>query len=105
MNKFILPLLIGSLLVASDYGYNGSTSAVVTLVGGIMKTKHVDKEKKYPRKNCPVCKGSGRYLSGDGIKMVDCGYCDPSIKSDSDSEVTRPPILLKPDCKTKVYKK
>jgi hypothetical protein len=56
--------------------YNPSTAAV-TLVGGIIKAKHVDIVKKYKRKDCPVCKGKGKYLSGDGIKMVDCGYCEP----------------------------
>jgi len=105
MNKIIISLFVGGLILASDYGYNGSTSSVVTLVGGIVKAKHIDKEKKYPRKNCPVCKGTGKYLSGDGIKMVDCGYCDPSIKSGDEPEVTHPPVILKPDCKTRVYKK
>jgi hypothetical protein len=23
-----------------------------------------------------VCKGKGWYISGDGIKKVDCGYCE-----------------------------
>jgi len=82
MNKIFCSLLIGSILFTSNYGYNGSTTGVVTLIGALIKTKHVDKEKKYPRKNCPVCKGTGKYLSGDGIKMVDCGYCEPESKSE-----------------------
>jgi hypothetical protein len=99
MNKIVCLFLITSVFVSSDYGYNGSTTAAVTLVGGIIKTQHLDKEKKYPRKECPVCKGAGKYLSGDGIKMVDCGYCEPDNK---ESEVTHPPAMLKPECKTKV---
>jgi len=93
MNKLVSLLLITSFVLASDYGYNGSTTASVTLVGGIIKAKHIDKEKKYPRKDCPVCKGTGKYLSGDGIEMVDCGYCEPESKS------------IEPECQTKVYKK
>lgn len=77
MNKLIALVLIASFVASSNYGYNGSTTAAVALVGGIIKAKHIDKEKKYPRKKCPVCKGTGKYLSGDGIEMVDCGYCEP----------------------------
>lgn len=78
MTKFVSLLLTVSVLItATDYGYNGSTTAAVSLVGGIIKAKHIDKEKKYPRKDCPVCKGKGWYISGDGIKKVDCGYCEP----------------------------
>lgn len=95
MNKTICLLLIGSFLVASDYGYKGSTTAAVSLAGGIIKAKHIDKEKKYPRKDCPVCKGTGKYLSGDGIKMVDCGYCEP----DSKNEITHPEIKIYGDSK------
>ena len=73
-------LFATSLVIASDYGYKGSTTAAVNLVGGIIKSQHIDTEKKYPRKDCPVCKGTGKYLSGDGIKMVDCGYCEPDKK-------------------------
>ena len=84
MNKTIAILLLSSLVLSSDYGYHGSTTAVVTLVGATIKAKHENNEKKYPRKNCPVCKGSGKYLSGDGIKMVDCGYCEPETKQESE---------------------
>jgi hypothetical protein len=102
MNKALCAILVGSILFVSNYGYNGGTTASVTLVGGIIKAKHVNQDKKYPRKNCPVCKGTGKYLSGDGIKMVDCGYCTPETK---ESEVTHPPAILKSDCETRVYKK
>jgi hypothetical protein len=99
MNKGICLLLIGSFLVASDYGYQGSTTAVVNLVGGIIKAKHTDVEKKYPRKNCPVCKGTGKYLSGDGIKMVDCGYCEPEVKSaESTLDKTKSPFCKCENC-------
>jgi hypothetical protein len=98
MSKILGILLLGSVVLAtsSDYGYDGSTTAATTLIGGFIKTQHIDKEKKYPRKNCPVCKGTGKYLSGDGIKMVDCGYCEPDNKGSSESQVIHPPAMIKP---------
>lgn len=91
MNKFFLLLLIGSIFSSSDYGYNGSTVAAVTFAGGIIKAKSVDTVKKYDRKSCPVCKGKGWYISGDGIKKVDCGYCEEP-KEDA---TIHPPIIIK----------
>jgi hypothetical protein len=80
MNKLICLLLVSSVLYTAS-PYNQSTIASVTLAGGIIKSKSVENVKKYKRKDCPVCKGTGKYLSGDGIKMVDCGYCEPETKS------------------------
>lgn len=105
MNKAIMAMLIGSALLASDYGYVGSTTAVITLVGGVIKSKQVDTIKKYKRKDCPVCKGKGWYISGDGIAKVDCGYCEAEKSEPPVSEVTHPPAVLKPDCKTRVIRK
>jgi len=105
MNKLLALCLMSSVLVAVDYGYSGSSCSVVTLVGGIIKTQHLDKEKKYPRKDCPVCKGSGKYLSGDKISMVDCGYCEPEKKSSEELQITHPPVVLKPDIRTRVIRK
>ena len=81
--------------------YEGSTTSAVTLVGGIIKSTHIElPDQKYKRKNCPVCKGSGKYLSGDGIKMVDCGYCEPDKTQPSKTVIQHPPIILKsvPQC-------
>lgn len=103
--KYISIILLASVFL---YGsrYEGSTTSAVTLVGGIIKSTHVDhSDKKYRRKDCPVCKGTGKYLSGDGIKMVDCGYCEPENK-EGQIEVTHPPVILNnnprctnPNCK------
>jgi hypothetical protein len=102
MNKLLCLLLIGSVVVFSDYDYNGSTTAVVATVGGIIKSKHIDKEKKYPRKDCPVCKGTGKYLSGDGIKMVDCGYCESDSKEQSpNTNMAESKSCTNPNCKCK----
>lgn len=102
MNKSAFLLLAISVLFSS-YDYNGSTTGAVTLVGGVIKAKHIDKEKKYPRKDCPVCKGKGWYISGDGIEKVPCGYCEE--ETNEQSQVTHPPIKLAPNCNTKVNHK
>lgn len=82
MNKFIIVIpLIASLSLSTSTNYNGSTTAAVTIAGGIIKAQNTPIDKKYPRKQCPVCKGTGKYWSGDGIKQVDCGYCEPEKTS------------------------
>jgi hypothetical protein len=82
MNKLILPLLFIGLFFTT-LRYNGNSTAPVILAGSIVKNIGNEPVKKYPRKNCPVCKGTGKYLSGDGIKMVDCGYCETDKKTSS----------------------
>ena len=58
--------------------FQPSSTSTVSLIGGIIKARHaVADDEKYPRKDCPVCKGTGKYVSGDGIEEVDCGYCVP----------------------------
>lgn len=103
MNKTIAVLLTVAILYGA-YGYNGSTTGVVALVGGIIKSHQVENTKKYKRKDCPVCKGKGWYMSGDDITKVPCGYCEPE-SGDVESEVTHPPVILSPNCKTKVIRK
>lgn len=67
-----------------------STTSVVTVVGSVIASKSEDNiEKKYKRKDCPVCKGKGWYMSGDGIKKIDCQYCEP------EQAKTKPYILIK----------
>jgi hypothetical protein len=106
INKVVCVLLAFSIVAASNYGYNGSTTAAVTIAGAIVKAKHIDKEKKYPRKNCPVCKGTGKYLSGDGIKMVDCGYCEPEIKDSEIKETPQPEnTQIQNNHKMRIYRK
>jgi hypothetical protein len=76
MNKSIICLLGVSLLWFGG-SYYGSTTAPVTLAGAIIKSKHSDDAVvKYKRKDCPVCKGKGWYMSGDGIKKIECNYCE-----------------------------
>jgi hypothetical protein len=74
--KFFLPSILIAATIFGLYDYNGSTTAVVTLVGAHIKALDNPLSVKYKRKDCPVCEGKGWYLSGDGIKRVDCGYCE-----------------------------
>jgi hypothetical protein len=76
MNKLILSLLFTTFLFVTSK-YDGGSTAPVIIAGSIVKNMGNEAIKKYSRKNCPICKGTGKYLSGDGIKMVDCGYCEP----------------------------
>lgn len=79
MNKLILTILLSSTICINYVAEikMPPTKACVTIIGGIIKTQNDNINKKYPRKNCPVCKGKGWYISGDGIKKIDCGYCEP----------------------------
>jgi hypothetical protein len=100
--KTAISILLASVVVFTSSIYTGSTKAVVTLVGGIIKNQHIDNNVKFKRKECPVCKGSGKYLSGDGIKMVDCGYCEPEIKAAQPTpSISSPkPVCNGPECNT-----
>lgn len=91
MNKFIAFPILASIFFFSSSSYNGSTVAPVILAGSIIKVKNTENNKKFKRKDCPVCKGTGKYLSGDKIKMVDCGYCIPEESSD---QVIHPEITI-----------
>ena len=82
-SKFLGYILIAGIFVTTftDNKYYGSTTAAVTLSGAVIKAKHLDNNsKKYKRKDCPVCKGKGWYMSGDGILKIDCTYCEPESK-------------------------
>jgi hypothetical protein len=96
MNKILGLVLIGSIITAGAYKYNGSTTAGITAIGGIIRAQHVNVEKKYKRKDCPVCKGKGFYISGDGISKVNCGYCEAEKTSIPKLQEVKPlPSILK----------
>lgn len=82
-NKLLAIVLVAGIFGTSTTNkYHGSTTAPVVLAGAILKAKHLDaSNKKYKRKDCPVCKGNGWYISGDGIKKIDCNYCEPDTES------------------------
>lgn len=72
-------LLFGNLNIPNDNTKSKSISsiAVVTLVGGKILSGETEIKEKYKRKDCPVCKGKGWYISGDGIEKIECQYCEP----------------------------
>ena len=98
MNKLISGLVIYTVLFGSSY--YGSTTAPVTIAGAVIKAQSVETTTKYKRKDCPVCKGKGWYMSGDNIKKVDCGYCEPEK-----STIGLEPLSTKTIEKTRVYKR
>ena len=89
-------LALSTLIFGSNNLYKGSTTAPVVVAGAIIKAKHADVDvKKYKRKDCPVCKGKGWYMSGDNIKKIDCGYCEPDNSTPLFSKID-------PNCKTNI---
>lgn len=102
MNKLVCSVLLAGIFFSST-GYYGSSTAPVVVAGGIIKAKHLEPvQVKYKRKDCPVCKGKGWYMSGDNIKKIECGYCEP----DDGAKSLKPEIECDGDsCKTKVIRK
>ena len=86
MNNISPILLALAVLTTSAPPY--TTTGVVTIVGGVLKARSVEVVQKYKRKDCPVCKGTGYYISGDGIAKVNCGYCE------AEKSVGLPPVIL-----------
>lgn len=76
MKNSIIAAVVLSILFSSSFVIANDSTAAVVLAGGIIKAKSVDNTKKYKRKDCPVCKGKGWYMSGDDLEKVPCGYCE-----------------------------
>jgi hypothetical protein len=74
MKNKILVLLFITTFSGLCYAYEGGTLAPTIIAGSIIKNQGAEISKKYPRKDCPVCKGLGWYISGDKITRVPCGY-------------------------------
>lgn len=72
----VISAIFSSCFLINNPASTVSTTSVVCLVGASIKAKETPIVTKYKRKDCPVCKGEGWYISGDGIKKVDCGYCE-----------------------------
>ncbi len=70
-------LVLSSIVLALFVQPLAPTTSIVIIAGANIKASSVPIQEKYKRKDCPVCKGKGWYISGDGIKKVECGYCEP----------------------------
>ncbi len=68
----------GGTGVALHDSYDQGATAAVSLAGGVMSPSDdvpaPDDEKKYPRKDCPYCNGTGKIEQGDGHE-TDCTHC------------------------------
>ena len=99
----ILPILL-ALAVVTTSAPPYTTTGVVTIVGGVLKARSVEVVQKYKRKDCPVCKGTGYYISGDGIAKVNCGYCEveksvglpPAIPNQNTGVVPKRNVVIQP---------
>lgn len=102
MNKVFSLILIASVVAVGASKYSGSTVSAVVLSGGIIKSQHTNIEKKYKRKDCPICKGAGWYISGDKISKVDCGYCEPEKGQTApplpEKVTVHPPVIIRQNC-------
>jgi hypothetical protein len=97
MNK--LPIILLAFAVTANLQVDKvSTMSGVCLTAGVISSENPDTEtKKYKRKDCPVCKGKGWYISGDGIAKVDCGYCEPEdgeSQEDSEEECCKTELII-----------
>lgn len=77
--KYISIVLLAMIAqnVVMNTTHNYSSLAVVTLAGAHISCQHNDIVIKHKRKDCPVCKGKGWYMSGDNIEKIKCQYCEP----------------------------
>jgi len=80
MKKIALLILVVTSTATTLNISNISPTAGVCLSGAIISSEKDSPVAKYKRKDCPVCKGKGWYISGDGIAKVDCGYCEPEVE-------------------------
>jgi hypothetical protein len=79
INTKILLAILGMSLIMSTSVYRPVT-AIVTIAAASVKASIVPLVQKHKRKDCPICKGKGWYISGDGIAKVDCGYCEETTE-------------------------
>jgi hypothetical protein len=93
MKNIIVALLISTTVSISIDYRTISPAAAVCLVGGQLKSQNQNIVQKYKRKNCPICKGKGWYISGDKIEKIDCGYCEPEIKEGSIKDSSKTTIF------------
>jgi hypothetical protein len=58
-NKILLIFFIITSINNLSLAYDGATLAPTIIAGSIIKNHGIEISKKYPRKDCPVCKGLG----------------------------------------------
>lgn len=88
MNNKIIILLLSTIFLSGcnnsmyiSYSSSLSRATAACAIAGAKISSKDSMDKKYKRSQCPVCKGKGWYISGDGIAKVECGYCEPDSKA------------------------
>lgn len=80
-------LLLSAALIYGSIGVTDvSTMSSVCLTGAVLQSQKQTVVDKYPRKNCPVCKGRGWYMSGDDLEKIECRYCEPDDTDQSQED-------------------
>jgi hypothetical protein len=93
-NSLLILAVMGSVALIE---FQPSSISAVSLIGGVIKARHeITEEAKYPRNECPVCKGKGWYISGDGIEKVECGYCEPAKEEPKEPETNQQTDTVEP---------
>lgn len=89
--KYLLLFCFTTAIATNATNLNYDATGIVTLVGAKIAAQKdtEDKPKKHKRKDCPICKGKGWYISGDGIKKIDCQYCEPEEAEEWQTEILR----------------
>lgn len=90
--SLVVILLVGCNNSGQSSGSANRGMAASALAGSVLKSKdHPSPNSKYKRKDCPVCKGKGWYMSGDGIQKIECQYCEP----ETEPKPEKPPVIIK----------
>lgn len=76
----------------SEWELSEDRAAVAIAASSLDKTD-VSPDKPL-RKDCKVCDGKGRYLSGDGLSWIDCKACIPPSADDLLSEIRQAEAFL-----------
>lgn len=90
MKTIVILCMVFCMAITNNYGFANDSLAAAALAGGVIKAKNIDVVKKYKRKDCPVCKGKGWYISGDDITKVPCGYCEEEKGQQDKTKIETP---------------
>jgi hypothetical protein len=88
-------LILGVMTSVVAESFKPVPTSAVSLIGGAIRARHaISEDAKHERKDCPVCKGKGWYISGDKISRVDCGYCEERSR---DEVIVEPEEIYQPE--------
>jgi len=83
-------IIFATILALATSQLNYTSKSIVVLVGAKIKaSQNTEETIKHKRKDCPVCKGKGWYISGDGIERIECQYCEPEEAEEWQTEILK----------------